>query len=262
MSEGSGELEHSEPVPLQVCVSGAFVAYRHRRHELSSFTEFYHRAAKLAFQPMRWWVRRSLYDEYMGQQIYFIENYICKMSEFFDLFLEDLVKCICQRKRDFLPEREYQKAKVRLENSGVLAVDDEELLHDASSWFCRRSKELIAEHFLVSVGFDFSTKLPLWPRVLLASKIRNQIVHNASVADDAFLRNFDIHNLPFKLGPDAHLVFSEKFILKLAEDIDACVKQIDLEIENYVQLQRINRYGHFWLPRSVWSRPSNNVEAT
>jgi hypothetical protein len=241
-------------------VSDAYIAYMHRRSELSSFVEFYHRLARKAIQPTIKKLNKSLYKEYHGHSAFFVENYICRIVDIFELYLDDLVHCVCQVNRGFLPAKEYIKAKARLRALGYPNADDDDAIFEASVRFGMRDKVEIAEHFRKQIGFDIAKDVPLWKSALLASKIRNQIVHKGSIVDEGFLGFFNNKSVRFEIGPSGYMMFSEKTIFKMAREVDGCINNLDKSIGDHVNVLRRNRLGHLWLPRSNWSNPLNEKE--
>jgi hypothetical protein len=241
-------------------ISDAFVSYMHMRQELSSFVEFYHKMAKQAIEPNEDEADCEMYKEYRGQSIFFLENYISRISDFFDLYLEHLVYCICLEKRDFFPAREYIKAKARLVRRGIVNPTDNESASEASSAFGRKDKSEIAEYFKQIIGFDIVTETSCWEDVLFCSKIRNLIVHKASIIDDRFVESARGKSCPFEVKLGENLIMPEKWVMELASKVNYCVMVIDDTISNFVPIHKRNKYGHFWLPRSVWANPLSSTQ--
>lgn len=253
--EESLDLEHSEAIPLNLMVSDAYINYMHRRTELSTFVEFYHRLAKTAVEAESGSLNKELYAEYVGHRAYFLENYICRISDIFDLYIEDLIKCVCDIRSDFLPSKELLKAKQRLSLNGMVNPTDDRVIFEACSWFARRGKTEIAKYFKIHLGFDVLAMMLEWDKVLKISTIRNQIVHKASLVDESFLTQFEEDQTLFEIGPGGYLSFSELALLQLATSVDTSIEYLDKTIENFVNLNRRNRLGHFWFSRSVINRP-------
>ncbi len=251
-------LEHSEPIPLNDFVSDAYIGYMHRRQDLSLFVEFYHRLAQLAIEGGTTSPNVDLHSEYIGHSAYFIENYVCRMSDIFDIYIEELVMCVCDVKQDFLSEKEYHKATQRLTRNGINNPKLGEIIDNACSWFARRGKTEIAQHFSNQLGFDVLNDVPEWKNVQKVATIRNQIVHGASLVNDKFLRQFPESEGLVSIGPGGYIVLNEKETMKLVQSIDASIMFIENKIELFVQLKRRNRYGHFWVARSVWNRPDSD----
>ncbi len=241
-------------------VSDAFINYMHMRTELSAFVEFYHKMAKQAISRDDSQIDEALYEEYRGHSAFFLENYITRISDLFDLYIEHLVYCVCVKKRDFLPERAYEKARSRLATMGLRRPTEDETVFEASIQFGQRDRNEVAKHFVNSVGFDIPAKLgSLWTDALLCKKIRNLIVHRASIMDERFVEYADGKDCPFPVAVGEHLIMPEAWILNLAVKVDSCIILIDGAISDHVAVEKRSRYGHFWFPRSVWSNPVKNT---
>lgn len=240
-------------------VSDAFISFMHMRTELSQFVEFYHRMAKQAVSHEGDLMDKEMYEEYRGHSVFFLENYITRVSDLFDLYIEHLVYAVCLKKRDFLSERTYEKAAQRLKNLGISQPVEDEILFEASIHFGQQDKVALAKHFVQAIGFDMPAKLgSLWTDALFCKKIRNLIVHKASVVDERFVEHAKDKECPFDVAVGEHLVMPEAWILSLASKVDSCTMLIDDALSDYVAVHKRNRYGHFWLPRSVWSNPLRN----
>jgi hypothetical protein len=257
-SEKKMKKDSSQP-PMMV--SGAYFEFMHQRTELSEFVNFYHMHAKLAVQPEGGEPNVEIYEEYRGLSIFFLENYISRISDFFDQYIENLTVCVCDEKGDFLTEKEYSKAKERLEKRGLTEVLQEEVTLEAVVKFCRRHKSEIAQSYLERIGFDMASISKHWDEVLICSEIRNLIVHKGSIMDERFVTFASNHKLPFDIGVGTTLLLPERWLLALASKIDKLISVIDDEITKYVPIQKRNRMGHIWLPRSVLLKSLKEVEA-
>ena len=239
-------------------VSNAFVSFMHMRAELSQFVAFYHKMAERAISHQGNIIDKTLYEEYQGHSIFFLENYITRISDLFDLYIEHLVYELCRKKKDFLSIKTYEKATSRLRNRGISNPTEDEILFEASVNFGQQDKVELARHFGQSIGFDIPAKVgSFWTDALFCKKIRNLIVHKASVMDQRFVEYAKDMECPFDVAIGEHLVLPEAWILHLASRVDQCITLIDDMISDYVPVDKLRRDGHFWLPRSVWSNPLN-----
>lgn len=237
-------------------VSDAFISFMHMRTELSDFVDFYHAMAKQAISREAGQIDEKLYGEYIGHSVYFLESYMTRISDLFDLYIEHLVYAVCLVKKEFLADREYDQAESRLKKLGVLAPTEDDVVFEAAVRFGQKDKHEICERFQDSIGFDIpGTVGALWNDVLFAKKVRNLIVHKASVMDERFVESARGRDCPFHVEVGVHLSPPETWFLNLASKIDNCIVLIDGAINDYVAVNKRNRYGHFWLPRSVWSNP-------
>ena len=232
-------------------VSDAFLNFNYRRTELSEFTRFYHTLAKHAIRPESVDADEKLYKEYRGQGIFFLENYIVRISDFFDIYLEHLIYAILLEKRSFLDEKIITKARSTLVRLGVANPHDDDVLFEAAVSFGRKDKLEIAEYFKTKIDFDLAAVSEHWEDVIVFSKIRNVIVHKASTIDERFSNFAKAKNFPFEVTVRKHLLMPEAWIMQIAYNIDKYIYTLDKEISNYVSVYKRNRYGHFWLPRSA-----------
>jgi hypothetical protein len=247
------------PGPAEM-VSDAYINFMHQRSELSSFVRFYHQLARTAIKPQSRKPDLVLFGEYKNQSVFFLENYICRISDFFEVYIDELIFSVCMVQRDFLTDQNYNKAKTRLEKLQVTAFSDEDIVYEAAINFGRKDRSEISEYFKGKLGFDLSTS-PAWDDMILCSKIRNLIVHQGSKVDERFVDFAKNLNLPFEVAIGVRLTIPEEWLLKLANKVDACICSIDENISNYVQVHKTNRFGHFWIGRSAWVNPLENQEA-
>jgi hypothetical protein len=243
-----------------IMVSDAFIKFMYMRTELSDFVRHYHTMAAKAVGDDESAYDKDLYDSYRGQAFFFLENYISRISDFFDLYLEHLIYAIVLEKRDFLPEKSYEKAFDRLKNIGLAEVTAEDVLFEAALNLGRKDKIEIAKHFNQSLNFDITNPPQLWGDALLCSKIRNLIVHRSSVMDERFVMFAKDKNCPFEVGIGKTLVMPEKWILQIASNVDELIFTIDDGISDFVAIHKRNRLGHTWLPRSNLAKPLNEDE--
>ena len=235
----------------QDMVSDAFVNFMHMRSELSEFVEFYHILAREAVTIDDNNYKEGLYDKYRSQSIFFLENYLLRLSDMSDIYIEDLLIEIAAANRNIFIERELVSAKNRLEKMSAI-VDDEYINVEASYRLSKLSKPEIFDLVRDRVGFDIQTEVANWVYIPLIGQIRNVIVHNRSYIDEKFLKI--VHDLGFEFGGEVGdpLLLSEKVIMDIAGCVDDCICEIDAKISRHVQIHKRNRCGHFWLPRSQW----------
>jgi hypothetical protein len=243
-----------------VMVSDAFINFMHRRDELSSFVKFYHKLAQQAIQPSKKRPNKELYKEYRGNSVFFLENYISRISDFFDIYIDDLIYSVCLTKKDFLSERDYVKAQSRFEKRGFSNLTDDDVLFEASIALGRKDKSEIAEHFKKMTGFDIIKAAGHWEEMLLCNRIRNLIVHKGSIMDERFIEFVKDKDCPFEVELGAPLIMPEKWVLELASKVDRCISAVDDAISHFVPIHKRNRYGHFWLPRSTWANPLTSTQ--
>jgi hypothetical protein len=234
-------------------VSDAFLKFAYRRAELSDFTTFYHTLAKRAISPENENADDKLYKEYRGQGIFFLENYIIRISDFFDIYLEHLIYAVLLEKPFFLDEKNILRARSTLQKLGVSDPAEDDVLFEAAVSFGRKDKLEIAEYFKAKIGFDISAASEHWGDVIVFSKIRNVIVHRASIVDERFLDFARAKNFPFEVTVGKDLMMPEAWIMQIANNVDKCIFTIDNEISKYVSVHKRNRYGHFWLSRSAFA---------
>jgi hypothetical protein len=238
-------------------VSDAFIQFMYMRTELSDFVRLYHTMAAKAVGNDERTYDKELYDSYRGQAVFFLENYISRISDFFDLYLEHLIYAIAQEKRDFLPEKSYEKALNRLRGIGLADITEDDVVFEAALNLGRKDKTEIAKHFAQSLNFDISNASQLWGDALLCSKIRNLIVHKSSKMDERFVKFAKDKNCPFEVGIGNSLVMPEKWVLQIASNVDELIFSIDDGISDSVAIHKRNRLGHIWLPRSSLAKPLN-----
>ena len=245
---------YSEPAEM---VSDAFITYMYQRSEIFSFNEYYHRLAKKAIEAETNKPDLELYKEYRGQSIYFLENFLCKMSDLFEVYLDELIWATWHIKPDFLAAREKEMAKIRLSDMGFENALDGDVLFEASTRFGRRDKNEIAQHFKDSIGFDMVEVSGSWSEMLLCSAVRNIIVHKRSIMDEKFVHIAKNHNCPFPLEVGVSLAMPEAWVMQLTQSVDQCICAIDDKISERVQVNKRNRFGHIWLARSYLDNPLN-----
>jgi hypothetical protein len=249
---------NSHPSPPAM-VSEAFLSFMHARTELSKFVDFYHRTAKQAMAPCGEMTDKALYEEYMGHSVFFVENYLTRIADFFDTYLEQLIICVCAAKRDFLPDRQYRSATDRLKRLGNPDPEDGDIVFEAATRFAQNDKSEIDKYFIDTIGFSLSAAAgKSWTESIFLTKIRNLIVHKASVMDERFVQYAIARACPFEIGIGTHLLMPERWVMELSMNVDSCVVLIDGAIDQYIQIEKRNRYSHFWLPRHVWASPLND----
>ena len=237
-------------------VSDAFISFMHMRKELSDFVDFYHAMAKYAITRDNGQIDEKLYGEYISHSVYFLESYITRISDLFDLYIEHLVYAVCLVNREFLTDREYGQADARLKKLGVSSPSEVDFVFEAAIRFGQKDRNEICERFQTLLGFDIpGTVGDLWDDVLFSKKVRNLIVHKASIMDERFVESARGRDLPFHVAVGEYFSPPETWFLELASKIDRCIVLIDGAISDHVAVNKRNRYGHFWLPRSVWSNP-------
>ncbi len=240
-------------------VSNAFIEFMYRREELSSFVGFYNKLVGLAVKPKDAPLDESLRKEFYGQQIFFMENYLCKMSDYFDIYIDQLVFAVCRVKEDFLKARDYQKANSKLQQLGLTEILPIEVQYEAAFNFGRKDKTEIATYFKNEISFDLVAAAKNWDAVLLSSRIRNLIVHKSSVVDLRFYEYAKEKNLPFDFEVGSYLTMPQEWVVDLCGRVNDCVPAIDAAISEKVEIYKRNRYGHFWFPRSGWATEANEA---
>lgn len=230
-----------------IMVSDAFIKFMYMRSELSEFVRLYHTMAAKAVGDDEKTYDKELYDSYRGHAIFFLENYISRISDFFDLYLEHLIYAIVLEKRDFLSEKSYEKASNRLRNIGLAEVTEDDVLFEAALNLGRKDKTEIAKHFDQSINFDISSVSQLWGDAVFCNKIRNLIVHKSSIMDERFVKFAKDKNCPFEVEIGKPLIMPEKWIIQLASNVDELIFSIDDVISDFVAIHKRNRLGHFWL---------------
>jgi hypothetical protein len=248
MSVNSQTLEEPD-----IMVSDAFLKFAYRREELSDFTRFYHTLAKTAINPNNEEPNETLYKEYRGQGIFFLENYIIRISDFFDIYLEQLIYAVLLERPSFLDEKNITKARSTLIKLGVANPHEDDVLFEAAVSFGRKDKLEIAEYFKTKISFDLAAVSEHWEDVIVFSKIRNVIVHRASIVDERFYDFALAKSFPFEVTVGKDLLMPEAWIMQNAYNIDKCIYTIDKEISKYVSVHKRNRYGHIWLTRSAFA---------
>ncbi len=236
-------------------VTVAFLNFMRKRHEIHDFLGFYHKLAERAIRPNTSETDTELYNEYMGQSIFFLENYLCRFSDLFEVYLDDLIYSVCLEKEDFLSENVLSSARNRLTKFGFDASTELDVLYEASNQFGKKDRDDIADHFFEKLGFDLRNASPLWPRVQLCGWIRNLIVHKASQMDEKFVFLTKDLGCPFEVNVGADLVMPEAWIMDLVRDVDRCIYSIDSHISKKARIEKRSRSGHFWLTRSYWANP-------
>jgi hypothetical protein len=238
-------------------VSDAFINHAYSRSEVSSFVSFYHKMAAAALKPDTPEFDHGMYKEYRGHSIYFVESYLCRISDLFDYYLECLVFFICRERSDFFDQKFYSKAREQLVKLGVTAPTDDDIYFECALSFCRRSKEAIAEHFQKVLAFDLVAAAKNWNEILLCGRIRNLIVHKASVMDERFVDLLRPLDCPFSVEIGKYLIMPERWAMELASKVDFAVAAIDEAILACVPINKRDRWGHIWMPRSTWANPTN-----
>lgn len=242
-----------------VMVSDAFLQFTYMRSELNEFTKFYHSLAGKAIGIHAENPDENLYRDYRGQSIFFLENFISRISDFFDLYIEHLIYAVCLERSSFLAETAYSSAKKRLIKFGSAEPTDDDVMFEAAITLGRKDKSEIANHFETQIGYAISKVSPNWDDAIFCNKIRNVIVHKSSMMDERFVAFAKDRQCPFELAVGESLIMPEKWLMKLASSTDECIYAIDEAISDFVPVHKRNRYGHFWLPRSTWANPLTHV---
>lgn len=175
------------------------------------------------------------------------------MADYFDIYLDQLVFAVCQVKKDFLTDRDYQKANSRLQQLGLTEILPIEMQYEAALYFGRKDKTEIAAYFNSAIGFDIVSAAKNWDAVLLCTRIRNLIVHKSSVVDLRFQENVKEMDLPFDCEVGNYLIMPQEWVIDLCGSVNSCVPAIDAAISDKIEIYKRNRYGHFWFPRSGWA---------
>ena len=243
-------------------VSDAFIQFMYRRQELSDFVSFYHEIAKKAIGTNEENYDQELYEKYRGNSVFFLENYICRISDLFDIYLEDLIFVGAEIKSDFFSGAEKAKVKSRLNKLGIKDVSEISVISEAASNLARKNKIDIVVRFREAIGFDMEISAKHWQRSLLCNRIRNLIVHRGSVVDQRFHELTKESALPFEVEIGKPLLIPEILIMDLASKVDDCIWSIDGMVSDFVNVPKRNRYGHFWIARSGWSKPSTGEGLT
>jgi hypothetical protein len=238
-----------------VMVSDAFLSFMYMRAELREFSQLYHSLAHKAINVNSETPDKELYEVYRGQSVFFLENFICRISDFFDLYIEHLIYEVCLVNYSFLPESAYASAKKRLAKFVASEPSDDDIMFEAAITFGRKFKSEIASHFETAIGFSIEQFAPSWSDAVFVGKIRNVIVHKASKMDERFVDYAKNCNCPFELEPGKPLLMPEKWLLKMAASTDECIYAIDEKISDFMPVHKRNRYGHIWIPRSTWASP-------
>ncbi len=236
-------------------VSDAFLQHAYMRTELSEVNEFYHALARKAIGEKPDEADYDLYRHYRGLSIFYLENFVSRISDFFDIYIEHLIYAVALERDDFIPEKLIQKTAKWIEEMDDSDPSDDDILFEASLTLGKKNKSELAGHFEDKTGFKIESASPFWEDALLCNKIRNLIVHRSSTMDYKFVAFARRFNCPFPVEVGSKLILPEKWLVELASNVDECIYAVDHQISDFVPIHKRDRYGHFWLPRSEWANP-------
>lgn len=238
----------------QAMVTDALTHFMHSRGELAEFVSYYHNLAGTAFRWGEPDFDEALHKQYLGQSIFFLENYMIRLSGMVDIYIEDLVIDLASNLPGFLEANELENARSRLRKRGYSNVEEIEAKYEAGRYISKLSKPEIAATVQQRCGIDFSRCGENWREILILTQIRNIIVHNNSYVDEKFDKVcVDLH-YKFRSPVGQLFLLPEKEVMRIAAGVDDSVWMIDAEASALEPIFKRDRFGHIWLSRSVWAR--------
>ncbi len=238
----------------QALITDALTHFMRCRSELAEFVRFYHTSAARAFRWDQPDFDETFHKEYLGQSIFFLENYIIRFLGMVDIFLEETVIDLAFALPDFISENEIDKARKRLIKREKSVTEIADLIVEAASPILRSSKLDISLEIKARCGVDAENCHIGWRDVLLLNHIRNIIVHNSSEVDAKFKAVCDDLGYQYCGEIGEMFLIPESEVMRIASNVDDWVWALDAEVSKFPQIFTRDRFGHLWIPRSTWGR--------
>ena len=239
---------------LPSMMTEALTHYVHMRSELSEFSTSYHKIAFRALHRDDGSRDLDIYKTYRGNAVFFLEHFAVRVSDLFDVYIEELVFMIASNTLGFFDEKDERRARTQLAKLGI-QPDPFEIKIEASASMARRNKDEICEHIERKIGINISTVSSWWDDAITFNKVRNLIVHKSSEIDARFIAYAKGKNLPFSSELRSQLNLTERWVTETAMKINECVYAIDEFVGDSLGVFKRPRDGHFWLSRSHTSNP-------
>lgn len=235
----------------------------HARSELKEFVRFYHVAIELAVRRDPNKYDDELFEKYHSLSSFFIENYICRVSDTLDRYLESITAEVCRAQPNFLAEASYNAARRRLEKFIGDTPTEGEVIVEAAKTFCNGPKADIEKKYSEKIHFQLFDNDTIREGIQLLGLVRNAVVHADSVVDFRFDARSKALNAPFEIVVGQQLVIPERWALETALAVDEFVFSADHRISDFANIKKRDRRGHFWLRRlGTSTRPPDPSNST
>lgn len=230
-------------------VTDSCLAYMMKRTEFREFNSNYHDLAKRAVEseedPEK---SQALYKKYRSFRQYFLESFLCRMTDFLVQYLEDVLFEALVKSDNLIIDADWQRFEKE--------IDD---LEDTSEKRIRLA-DLIVERLAgprhVGELCSFMRKrigITVMPDddekryALVLSALRNLIVHNDGNPNNRFLRKISGLGFEVNLRPDGRVHIDEAWLTQRAIFIDRIIFGYDFSLVETLGLDVRDRRGVFWI---------------